>query len=101
MPREGTTIVSFYQGREGEEMNGLRLLRIAGIEPVKALLILSPLLLLLTDCSVTSDGNVRAFNACLVRHAQDAVVCEAPLQAYAVDGPTLAARSLPQTGFGQ
>lgn len=82
-------------------MNGLGVLRIARIEPVKALLILSPLLLLFTGCGVTQDRNVRAFNACLTRHAQDAVVCEAPLQAYEVDVPTLAARSLPGMGLGQ
>jgi hypothetical protein len=68
---------------------------------LKALLILSPLLLLFTGCGVTPERNVRAFNACLTRHAQDAVVCEAPLQAYEVNAPTLAAKSLPGVGLGQ
>jgi hypothetical protein len=63
--------------------------------PVKALLALSPLLLLFGGCSLTPDRNVRAFNTCLTRHAQDAVVCDAPLQAYEVDLPTLAAKSPP------
>ena len=67
----------------------------------KALLILSPLLLLFTGCGVTPERNVRAFNACLTRHPQDAVVCEAPLQAYDVDLPALAAKSLPGAGLGQ
>ena len=61
---------------------------------MRVLLILSPLLLLFAGCSVSPDRYVRAFNACVARHAQDAVVCEAPLQAYDVDIPTLAARSL-------
>jgi hypothetical protein len=65
-------------------------------QPVKAFLLLSFLLLLFSGCSPTPDRNVRAFNACVTRHAQDAVVCEAPLQAYQVDAPTLAARLLPE-----
>jgi hypothetical protein len=68
---------------------------------MKALLILSLLLLVFTSCGLTPDRDVRAFNACLMRHAQDSVVCDAPLQAYEVDMPTLAAKSLPGAGLGQ
>jgi hypothetical protein len=68
---------------------------------LRALLIPLPVLLLFGGCSVTPDRDVRAFNTCLMRHAQDAAVCDAPLQAYELDVPTLAATSLPSAGLGQ
>jgi hypothetical protein len=68
---------------------------------VKALLILSPLLLLFCGCALSPDRDVRALNACLSRHPQDAPVCEAPRQAYEVDLPTVAARSIPGLGIRQ
>ena len=68
---------------------------------LKAILILSRVLLLFVGCSLTPDRNVRAFNGCLTRHEQDAVVCDAPLHAYDVDVPTLAAKSLPGSELGR
>ena len=53
------------------------------------------LLLLLGGCGVAPDRNVQAFNACLIRHPQDAPLCEAPRRAYEVDLPVVAARSAP------
>jgi hypothetical protein len=54
-----------------------------------------PLLLLFSACGFTLDRNVRAFNACLTRHPEDAPLCEAPRQAYEIDFPTVAASSAP------
>jgi hypothetical protein len=68
---------------------------------LKALLILSPVLLLFTGCGVTAERNVQAFNACLTRHPQDAPLCEAPRQAYDLDLVTVAARSMPELGIRQ
>ena len=45
------------------------------------LFILSPLLLFFGGCAPSPDREVRAFNACLTRHLQDAPLCEAPRQA--------------------
>jgi hypothetical protein len=68
---------------------------------VKALLILSPLLLFFCGCAFTSSRDVRAYNACLMRHPQDAPLCEGPRQAYEVELPALAARSAPGVGMSQ
>ena len=68
---------------------------------LKALLILSPLLLLFCGCAPTPNRDVRAFNACLTRHPQDAPLCEAPRQAYELDLPAVAARSMPELGIRQ
>jgi hypothetical protein len=38
-------------------------------------------------------AGVRAYNTCLARHPEDAVVCEGPRQAYEVDPSTVQARS--------
>src|SRR5690242_1646323 len=69
--------------------------------PVKALLILSPLLLLFCGCVSNPNRDVRAFNACLTRHPQDDRLCEGPRQAYEVELPALAARSAPRVGMSQ
>ena len=57
------------------------------------LLIASALLLIVTACGAASDRDTRAYNACLVRHAQDPLVCEGPLQAYQVDASDLPAKA--------
>ena len=69
--------------------------------PVKALLILSPLLPLFCGCAPSPDREVRSFNACLARHPQDAPLCEAPRQAYELDLPAVAARSTAGLGIPQ
>ena len=52
-------------------------------------LIASALLLIVSGCGILPDRDVRAYDACLGRHAQDPLVCEAPLQAYRVDASDL------------
>jgi hypothetical protein len=60
---------------------------------VKRLLIVSLLSILLSGCGLAAGRDVRAYNACLARHPQDAVVCEGPRQAYEVDNSVLHANS--------
>ena len=60
-----------------------------------------PFLLLVSGCGVTSDRSLQAVNACLIRHPQDAPLCEAPRQAYQVDVPIVAATSAPGLGIRQ
>ena len=52
-----------------------------GIEQVRRLLIATALPLIMTACAMSSDRDARAYNACVVRHAEDPLVCEGPLQA--------------------
>jgi hypothetical protein len=68
---------------------------------MKALLILSPLLLFFCGCASTPERDVRAYNTCLMRHPQDAPLCEAPRQAYEVVLPALAARPSPGVAMSQ
>ena len=65
------------------------------------LLIASALLLIVTACSTAPDRDARAYNACIVRHAEDPLVCEGPRQAYRVvasDLPSRAAVASPTAG---
>ena len=38
-----------------------------------------------TEYGIAADRDARAYNGCLVRHPQDPVVCDGPLEAYRVD----------------
>ncbi len=60
---------------------------------MKRLLIVLAFSVLLSDCSLGAGRDVRAYNTCLARHPQDAVVCEGPRQAYEVDNSLLQANS--------
>jgi hypothetical protein len=60
---------------------------------VKRLLIVPALLGVLNGCGFDVDHDVRAYNTCLSRHPQDAVVCEGPRQAYELDPAIVQARS--------
>jgi hypothetical protein len=60
-----------------------------------------PFLLLVSGCGVAPDRSLQVFNACLIRHPQDAPLCEAPRQAYRVDLPIVAAKSAPGPGIRQ
>jgi hypothetical protein len=60
---------------------------------VKGLIILSTLPILVTGCGLSMDRDVRAYNTCLSRHPQDAVVCEGPRQAYELEPSFFEARS--------
>jgi hypothetical protein len=64
-----------------------------GMKPVKSLLVATALALLLSGCNLAANRDVRAYNACLARHAQDMVVCEGPRQAYEAELPVFQARS--------
>ena len=57
------------------------------------LLIASALLPIATACGTAPDRDARAYNACALRHAQDPLVWEAPLQAYRVDASDLPAKA--------
>jgi len=60
-----------------------------------------PFLLLVSGCGVAPDRSVQLVNACLIRHPQDAPLCEAPRQAYQVDLAIVAARPAPGAGIRQ
>src|SRR5262245_47844990 len=62
-------------------------------EPVKRLIILATFPVLVTGCGHFMDRDVRAYNTCLSRHPQDAVVCEGPRQAYELEPSFFEARS--------
>ena len=57
------------------------------------LLIASALLFIVTACSAAPGPDTLAYNACALRHAQDPLVCEAPLHAYRVDATDLPSRA--------
>ena len=64
-------------------------------------LIASALLLIVTACSTAPGRDARAYNACALRHAQDPLVCDGPLQAYRVDAfdlPSKTAVAAPAAG---
>jgi hypothetical protein len=54
------------------------------MEPVKGLFIVSTLPILMAGCGLASDRDIRAYNTCLSRHAQEAAICDGPRQAYEV-----------------
>ena len=56
---------------------------------VKHLVTLTMLAIVLTSCSLPAGRDVRAYNACVARHPQEAALCEGPRQAYEVDAATL------------
>jgi len=58
-------------------------------------------LLLVSGCGVAPDRSPQVVNACLIRHPQDAPLCEAPRQAYQVDLPIVAASSAPGPAIRQ
>jgi hypothetical protein len=49
---------------------------------------------LLAGCGLGAGSDVRAYNTCLSRHPQDAVVCEGPRQAYELEPSIVQARSV-------
>jgi hypothetical protein len=71
----------------------------SGAEQLKHLFIASALTIVLTACGLPAERDVRAYDACMSRHPQEAALCEGPRQAYEVDTPTFqeraAAYSLP------
>ena len=74
--------------------------RRSGIDQVRLLVPLS-LLLIVTACAMSSDRDARAYIVCVVRHAQDPLVCDALREAYRVDVsdiPPRAAVPVPPAG---
>jgi hypothetical protein len=61
---------------------------------MRRLLVALALPLVATACGVASDHDARAYNGCLMRHAQDPLVCDGSLEAYRVTPPTLPARAV-------
>ena len=61
---------------------------------MKRLLILSTLPVLVSGCGLRAGLDVRAYNVCLSRHPEGAVVCEGPRQAYEVDPSIVQAESV-------
>jgi hypothetical protein len=72
-----------------------------GIELVKRLLIFSVLPIVVSGCGLAGDRDFRAYNGCLARHPQDAIVCDGPQRAYEVDVSDLltTAASLPAAAY--
>jgi hypothetical protein len=69
---------------------------------VQKLLIASALSLIVSACSLPADRETGAYNTCLARHPQEAVVCEGPRQAYEVDASDIPARATanrPSAGY--
>jgi hypothetical protein len=62
-------------------------------EQLKHLFIASALTIALTACGLPAERDVRAYDACMSRHPQEAAICEAPRQAYEVDTSTFQARA--------
>ena len=63
------------------------------IQAVKRLLMVSAFLVILSGCGLGMGLDVRAYNTCLSRHPEDAVICEEPRRAYEVDPIIVQARS--------
>jgi hypothetical protein len=47
----------------------------------------------MAGCGLASDRDIRAYNTCLSRHAQEAAICDGPRQAYEVGDSVLQANS--------
>ena len=58
------------------------------LRPVRLLPVTLVVAILLTGCGLPAERDVRAYDACMSRHRQDAALCEAPRQAYDVDTST-------------
>jgi hypothetical protein len=73
----------------------------SGVERVKHLVVVSALAIVVTGCGLPADRAVRAYNACMSRHPQEAALCAGPRQAFEVDTSTYratAAAISPQAG---
>ena len=63
------------------------------IGQVRQLLIASAIAIALTGCGGSAGRDVRAYDACMSRHPQEAALCEGPRQAYEVDTSTFQAKA--------
>ena len=64
-----------------------------GVEKLKQLLGVSLLTIGVAGCSAPASLDVLAYDACIVRHPQEAALCEGPRQAYELDATALQARA--------
>ena len=74
----------------------------SGAEQLKHLFIASALAIVLSACGLPAERDVRAYDACMSRHPQEAPLCEGPRQAYEVDASDIPARataSRPAAGY--
>jgi len=62
-------------------------------EKFKRPLILAGFLIALTSCGIATSRDIRAYNTCLARHSEEAVLCEAPRQAYELNPVAFQARA--------
>ena len=70
---------------------------------VERLFVVLALSVLLGGCSLAVGQDVRAYNTCLSRHADDTMVCEGPRQAYELEPSVVQPRSVasrPAAGYG-
>ena len=58
------------------------------VERAKHLVVASALAILVTGCGLPAGRDVRAYEACMSRHPQEAALCEGPRQAYDLDTST-------------
>jgi hypothetical protein len=65
----------------------------SGAQQLKHLFIASALTIVLTACGLPAERDVRAYDACMSRHPQEAALCEGPRLAYEVDTATFQARA--------
>jgi hypothetical protein len=78
-------------------MSGMPALRVEGNKSMRkqvwCLPIVSVVAVLLTGCGLPAERNVRAYDACMSRHPQEAALCEGPREAYEVDTSIYQARA--------
>ena len=63
-----------------------------GVEKLKRLLGVSLLTIGVAGCSAPSSLDVLAYDACIVRHPQEAALCEGPRHAYELNPTAFQAR---------
>jgi hypothetical protein len=73
-----------------KDEQGARQVRIKQVNP---LLIIFVLAIVLSGCGFAANRDMRAYNACMLRHSQEAAICDGPRQAYEVDLPVFQAKS--------
>jgi hypothetical protein len=66
----------------------------AMMKQVWCLPIASAVAVLLTGCGLPAERNVRAYDACMSRHPQEAALCEGPREAYEFDTSIYQARAI-------